>query len=101
MAGGVQHAVRGDGWVLDLHHVVLDDKMLAPLRAHVVLEGAAGRAVGVEAGHTAVNVEGRAVEEAALRKVIQISALACHGHTKPIVREDHISPALLGLGRAR
>ena len=52
-----------------LQHILLQDEVVAPRLRHVLLHGAAGRAVVVEARHRAVDLEGGDEEEAALQGV--------------------------------
>ena len=52
-----------------LEHVLLEDEVVAPGLRHILLHGAAGGAVVVEAGHGSVDLEGGDEEEAALQGV--------------------------------
>ncbi len=52
-----------------LEHVLLQDEVLAPQRGQVLLHGAAGRAVVVEARHGAVDFEAGHVEHAPLQRL--------------------------------
>lgn len=52
-----------------LQHVFLQHKVVAPRLRHVLLHGAAGRAIVVEARHGAVDFEGGDEEKAALQRI--------------------------------
>mmetsp|Transcript_109663 Transcript_109663/g.291264 ORF Transcript_109663/g.291264 Transcript_109663/m.291264 type:complete len:320 (+) Transcript_109663:1258-2217(+) len=73
----LQHGVLHDASVLNLQQTLLNDKVLPPLPDDVVLHCTAGGAVGEEAGNTAVDVEGRPVEEAPLAELNQLLLLLC------------------------
>ena len=66
------HVVGHDVGVVHLHQVLLDHEVLAPQGDQVLLDGRAGRAVGVEAADAAVDLKGLAVEEAALDHIVEL-----------------------------
>mmetsp|Transcript_38758 Transcript_38758/g.62470 ORF Transcript_38758/g.62470 Transcript_38758/m.62470 type:complete len:385 (-) Transcript_38758:112-1266(-) len=70
----LEHVVRHDGGIFNLHEVLLDNEVLAPERSDVGLERRPRRAVSVEARRAAINIKGRAVEETSFRDVLELAA---------------------------
>lgn len=82
VAGGLENIVGGQGGAVNLEHVLLEDEVLAPDVDDVGLKGAAGRAIVVEAGNTAVDVERGRKEHAATEHGLQdglVEGLALEG----------------------
>lgn len=69
VARRLEHDLGRHRGALDLEHVLLEHKVLAPRLREVLLDRAAGRAVVVEAGDGAVDLERGDVEHAALEQV--------------------------------
>ena len=74
VAARLEHRRGRHGGALHLEHALLQHKVLAPRLRHVLLDRAAGRAIVVEAGDGAVDLERGDVEEAALQGVGQRGA---------------------------
>ena len=52
IVNGLEDGLRGEGAAIDLQHALLKDKVLAPGCHHIRLDGAACRAIVVEARDT-------------------------------------------------
>jgi len=65
VATGLENLVRGQDSAVDLEHILLKNEVLPPQVDDVGLQGAAGRAIVVEARNAAVDLEGGGIEETA------------------------------------
>lgn len=75
VARGLQDLMGSKHGAVKLHHVLLEDEVLAPCVDNVGLESAAGRAIVVKAGNTAVELKSGCVKEAATEEGVEGTAI--------------------------
>lgn len=82
VATGLENLVGGQDGAVDLEHVLLEDKVLAPLVNDVGLESTSWGAIVVETANTSVDLEGGGVEDTAPQHSIEdglVEGLALEG----------------------
>lgn len=70
MPGSFEHISRGDAGSINLKHIFLQNKVIAPKRFEVILDGAANGPEIIEPCHTPINIEGGGDNKSALQKII-------------------------------